>query len=311
MLLFSNWLYELCRGRDYQAVSVRTLVKSIACSKYFPGKSALKTDSDLLRWLTNLAGELVERIAIDRSNHNRIPTTLYFYTRVDTIDTKSRSLPSSILDSIPPRNQQTVNEEAELLIAQKIAEIALEAVKSIVGAAPVTSLCLSVGKFRPDHAASCGDVRKLLSDQAKPSKRESFFRRFIKQQEQNEPIPKKSCINQSAEPQRKVDGLNKAEQPQSSKIKGSSYFQHLEATADTILCEECGSRVLVHLMPEHSDFHFAKKVQQEWNRDTNQTSNTRIIPTNSRLNRRTNRGRGRGKNDAKHTRIDTFLIKKD
>ena len=292
-------MYELCRGRDFQAVSIRTLVKSIACSKNFLGKAALKTDSDILQWLTNLAGELVERIALDRANHNRLPTGLYFYTRVDGTETKSKSLPSSILAAIPKRGQNAVDEEVEAQIAQKIAEIALEAVKSIAGGAPITCLCLSAGKFQPDHVASCGDVKKLLSEQERPAKRESFFRQFIQPQEQPESPPKRSS--------RGVGEQHR--QPSTS--KGRDYFQHHEVTAETIMCEECGSRVLVHLMPEHADFHFAKKVQQEWNREVNQTTRSPIMPTSTKPSRGAKRSRGRGKKEVGYVKLDNFLIKKD
>ncbi|VDN12245.1 unnamed protein product [Dibothriocephalus latus] len=36
---------------------------------------------------------------------------------------------------------------------------------------------------------------------------------------------------------------------------------------NTLVCEECKARVLIHMMPEHTDFHFAQRLQQEWNRE--------------------------------------------
>lgn len=42
-LLCSQWLYDLCRGIEFEAVKPRQLPKSIGCSKNFPGKTSLAT----------------------------------------------------------------------------------------------------------------------------------------------------------------------------------------------------------------------------------------------------------------------------
>lgn len=39
----SQWLYDLCRGIEFEAVKPRQLPKSIGCSKNFPGKTSLAT----------------------------------------------------------------------------------------------------------------------------------------------------------------------------------------------------------------------------------------------------------------------------
>lgn len=39
----SQWLYDLCRGIDFEEVKPRQLPKSIGCSKNFPGKTSLAT----------------------------------------------------------------------------------------------------------------------------------------------------------------------------------------------------------------------------------------------------------------------------
>lgn len=39
----SQWLYDLCRGVESEAVKPRQLPKSIGCSKNFPGKTSLAT----------------------------------------------------------------------------------------------------------------------------------------------------------------------------------------------------------------------------------------------------------------------------
>ncbi|VDK35557.1 unnamed protein product [Taenia asiatica] len=276
---FSTWLYELCRGRDYQAVSVRTLVKSIACSKNFIGKAALKKDDEILLWLTNLAGEIVERVAIDRANHNRLPTTLSIF----------------------------LQEETETQIAKRIAEMAYGAVRGLVGAAPITNISLSVGKFKSDHSAACGDVKKLLSEPAKPVKRESFFRQFIESRDEGEPSTPKKVAGE-ASPHQATESKAQGEAKTSKELV---YFQRHNPMADKILCEECGSYVLVHLMPEHKDFHFARRLQQEWNKELNQTSQPLQVKKEIKTIHGVRRGRGRGKKNFGLAKIDTYFVKKD
>lgn len=40
-LLCRHWLFDLCRGIEFEAVKPRQLPKSIGCSKNFPGKTSL------------------------------------------------------------------------------------------------------------------------------------------------------------------------------------------------------------------------------------------------------------------------------
>ncbi|KAM7540381.1 hypothetical protein Aperf_G00000046223 [Anoplocephala perfoliata] len=305
-----TWLYELCRGRDYQAVSVRTLVKSIACSKNFIGKAALKTDEEIRHWLTSLAGELVERIAVDRANHNRIPTALSLGVRVDQMDMRSKSLHPSVLASISPRIQESEDiGAAELLIAKKIADVAFGAIKSLTGTEPLTNISLSAGKFKSDHAGSYGDVRKLLSNQQakqqqqqeqkkSPIERESFFRKFI---EKVDECPKReSFFHRYIQP---------VKESAPSTSREPKFFTRHDASVDTILCEECGSQIPIHLMPEHSDFHFARKLQAEWNRELRQSPPKQPIPISSKSIRVAKKGHARGgkaRAGAGNAKIDAY-----
>lgn len=42
-LFLRSWLYDLCRGIEFEPVKPRQLPKSIGCSKNFPGKTCLAT----------------------------------------------------------------------------------------------------------------------------------------------------------------------------------------------------------------------------------------------------------------------------
>uniref|UniRef100_A0A8C5WRR6 DNA polymerase eta n=1 Tax=Laticauda laticaudata TaxID=8630 RepID=A0A8C5WRR6_LATLA len=71
-----SWLYELCRGIDFEPVKARQLPKSIGCSKNFPGKTALVTQKQVQYWLLQLALELEERLNKEKDQNNRLAKQL-------------------------------------------------------------------------------------------------------------------------------------------------------------------------------------------------------------------------------------------
>ncbi|XP_030627778.1 DNA polymerase eta-like [Chanos chanos] len=71
-----HWLFDLCRGVEFEPVKARQLPKSIGCSKNFPGKSALATKEQVQYWLHQLALELEERLIKDREMNDRVAKLL-------------------------------------------------------------------------------------------------------------------------------------------------------------------------------------------------------------------------------------------
>ncbi|MED6269055.1 hypothetical protein CHARACLAT_029091 [Characodon lateralis] len=71
-----QWLYDLCRGIEFEAVKPRQLPKSIGCSKNFPGKTSLATKDQVQYWLHQLALELEERLTKDRDVNGRVAKLL-------------------------------------------------------------------------------------------------------------------------------------------------------------------------------------------------------------------------------------------
>ncbi|XP_076831336.1 DNA polymerase eta isoform X2 [Brachyhypopomus gauderio] len=71
-----QWLYDLCRGIEFEPVKPRQLPKSIGCSKNFSGKTALDTKSKVQHWLHQLALELEERLNKDREMNGRVAKLL-------------------------------------------------------------------------------------------------------------------------------------------------------------------------------------------------------------------------------------------
>ncbi|TSN48494.1 DNA polymerase eta [Bagarius yarrelli] len=71
-----HWLYNLCRGIDFEPVKPRQLPKSIGCSKNFQGKSALATKTQVEHWLYQLALELEDRLNKDKEMNGRVAKLL-------------------------------------------------------------------------------------------------------------------------------------------------------------------------------------------------------------------------------------------
>ncbi|XP_056326537.1 DNA polymerase eta [Danio aesculapii] len=70
------WLYDLCRGIEFEPVKPRQLPKSIGCSKNFSGKTCLRTKQQVQHWLHQLALELEERLNKDRDVNGRVARQL-------------------------------------------------------------------------------------------------------------------------------------------------------------------------------------------------------------------------------------------
>ncbi|ESO84458.1 hypothetical protein LOTGIDRAFT_222102 [Lottia gigantea] len=77
-----NWLYNICRGFDYEPVSARQLAKSIGCSKNFPGKTCLDTRKKVQHWISELSAEVTERLVKDKENNKRSGKTLTVSVRL-------------------------------------------------------------------------------------------------------------------------------------------------------------------------------------------------------------------------------------
>ncbi len=71
----AEWLWHLVRGVDGEKVEDRATAKSIGCGKTYY-RNNLKSFDQIHRWLAQLAGELVERLASDAELNERIPQLL-------------------------------------------------------------------------------------------------------------------------------------------------------------------------------------------------------------------------------------------
>ncbi|KAM9477490.1 DNA polymerase eta [Clarias gariepinus] len=148
-----QWLYDLCRGIEFEPVKPRQLPKSIGCSKNFQGKSALATKTQVQHWLHQLALELEERLNKDKEMNGRVAKQLTVAVR-QAGDKK----PNSFSRCFALARYE----------ASKISSDSFAIIKSLNAAGshqeawspPLTCLHLSASKFSEN---SSGEITSFLS----------------------------------------------------------------------------------------------------------------------------------------------------
>ncbi|XP_068597124.1 DNA polymerase eta [Brachionichthys hirsutus] len=149
-----QWLHDLCRGIEFEAVKPRQLPKSIGCSKNFPGKTSLATKEQVQHWLHQLALELEERLTKDREANGRMAKLLTVGVRQ-----LGDKRPSSFSRCCALARYE----------ATKLSNDSFAIIKSLNTAGnhqatwtpPLTLLQLSASKF--SHAPSAGGIAGFLS----------------------------------------------------------------------------------------------------------------------------------------------------
>ncbi|XP_041644587.1 DNA polymerase eta [Cheilinus undulatus] len=190
-----QWLYDLCRGIEFEAVKPRQLPKSIGCSKNFPGKTSLATKEQVQYWLHQLALELEERLTKDKDANGRVAKLLTVGVR-----------------QLGDKKQSSFSRCCALVRyeATKISTDSFAIIKSLNAAGnhqaawspPLTMLHLSASKF--NDAPSAGGIAGFLSSNVpstqlstqqpsqvkndlackQPSAIQSFFQKAAKKQSQ-------------------------------------------------------------------------------------------------------------------------------
>ncbi|KAM9394706.1 DNA polymerase eta isoform 2-T5 [Salvelinus alpinus] len=151
-----QWLYDLCRGIDFEAVKPRQLPKSIGCSKNFPGKTSLTTRERVQHWLYQLALELEERLTKDRELNGRVAKQLTVGVR-------------QLGDKRPSSFSRCCS--LARYDATKISSDSFAILKSLNTAGnhqaawtpPLTLLHISASKFNDSPSAGAGGIASFLS----------------------------------------------------------------------------------------------------------------------------------------------------
>ncbi|XP_070590306.1 DNA polymerase eta isoform X2 [Erythrolamprus reginae] len=152
-----SWLYELCRGIDFEPVKARQLPKSIGCSKNFPGKTALATQKQVQYWLLQLALELEERLNKDRDQNNRVAKqlTVGIHMQGGKHTNATRCCALSLYEA------QKISRDAFALIQN-----CNTAGQQATWSPPVTLLQLCVSKFSEASTVSSVDITSFLTNQS-------------------------------------------------------------------------------------------------------------------------------------------------
>ncbi|XP_052427658.1 DNA polymerase eta [Carassius gibelio] len=278
-----SWLYDLCRGIEFEPVKPRQLPKSIGCSKNFPGKTCLATQQQVQHWLHQLSLELQERLDKDREMNGRLAKQLTVGIRQAGGQSFSRCCALVRYDAV------------------KMTSDSLAIIKSLNTAGShqeawspaLTCLHLSASKFSDVPSSSSGGIAGFLSSDA-PS---TQSRLASTQTSKTEPSPKRPGAIQSlfekAAEKKKQQGeeAHKDEHGSPSlspqKAPGISSFFHRKGLEKTLqlsalpedrsaaaaveslaedlhVCERCGQKVLVWEMPEHTDYHLALDLQRSF-----------------------------------------------
>nr|XP_033792502.1 DNA polymerase eta [Geotrypetes seraphini] len=150
------WLYDLCRGTEHDPVKPRQLIKSIGCSKNFPGKTALSTREQVQYWLLQLALELQERLMKDRETNFRVARQLTVSLRMQG-DKRGNSM--SRCCAIPHYEAQKISSDAYILIKNYNSAGAHQSAWS----PPLTLLHLSASKFSDMRTLPKAGIVSFLS----------------------------------------------------------------------------------------------------------------------------------------------------
>ncbi|XP_061645623.1 DNA polymerase eta [Phyllopteryx taeniolatus] len=270
-----QWLYDLCRGIDLEAVKPRQLPKSIGCSKNFPGKTSLATKEQVKYWLHQLALELEERLTKDREVNGRVAKQLTVGVRQ-----LGDKRPSSF-----SRCCALVRYDASKLSADSFAIIKSLNVtgnQQVAWTPPLTLLHLSASKFFDAPSASAGGIAGFLSADVPstqsflsashaalktPATIQSFFHR---QQTQSQSTPSCSVSSPSPPKGALVDprasivsffhkknaetGLNPShdDEKRADGLPTSLPTSSVDNAEDKLKCHRCGQNVPAWEMPEHN-----------------------------------------------------------
>jgi DNA polymerase eta len=128
----ANYISDLAKGNDEEAVTARSVNKSVGCGKNFPG---LKQVDELKHWFDQLTGELVERLNQDRESNNRSATNVTVNVRHSASASFSRTLP------LKDYQQSTVIDDLVKDIVPRVSKDGLTL------SLPIISLSLVAGKF--------------------------------------------------------------------------------------------------------------------------------------------------------------------
>lgn len=154
-----QWLYNIARGIDLEAVTPRLVSKSIGCCKKFPGRNAISAITTLTHWLHELAKEISERLEQDEMENNRRPKQMVvsFVQSINNADiSSSRTVNLTSLDE-----EKIVNDAIDIL-KRNTEKFFKSPDNCTVLNNPIKFLGLNVGKFESTDGKKGNTIQDMF-----------------------------------------------------------------------------------------------------------------------------------------------------
>lgn len=164
-----QWLYNIARGIDLEAVTPRLVSKSIGCCKKFPGRNAIAAITTLNHWLNELANEIIERLEQDELENNRRPKQMVV-SYVQSINEKDIS--SSRTVNITSIDVEKVVADA-LDVLKKNTDKFFKSSDCTVLNNPIKFLGFNVGKFESTDAKKSNTIQNMFQRTIENQKNEA------------------------------------------------------------------------------------------------------------------------------------------
>lgn len=138
-----EWLKRVATGWDDEPVRPRSESSSIAVSKNFPGKNAIRTEPELKSWVEGLTKELMKRIVSDQAQNKRYAENLVFL--LVTEDGKIQKTlkfveyhPEKVLDQLWKAMKPLIKTDKDENLVGKVFHVHLNASRFVQGLPPKT-----------------------------------------------------------------------------------------------------------------------------------------------------------------------------
>jgi hypothetical protein len=273
-----TWLHQISNGIDLESVEARQMPKSIGCSKQFPGKGALNSDTKVNHWCQQLSDELEERLTKDKEQNKREATSLVIHI-TNEVGTFSKTTSLSNYKSS--------------YIKQKAFELLKTFNKSKTNdnkwTPPLLVLGISASKFIDfDCNQSKENNDNIFKYFSNTNNNKSAPKTEEQEEEQEQEQEQEATLNKSIDNEIEYIELNTDsnsepvsfdQQPTTSNFNNKSPIQisteiSVEATIqyediDYVRCEKCFKMILSWEMPEHEDLHFAKEMSIQLAKEEN------------------------------------------
>lgn len=342
----AQWLYNLARGIDLEAVTPRLVPKSISCSKMFPRQNAIADLPTLKHWLHEIAKDVVERVEEDEQENNRRPKQMVVsFTQC----INDNNVPSSRSVNFTSNDEDKIVNDAIDVIRKNTPKF-LKPNEDGVLSNRITFLGFNICKFDDSRAKGCKTIGDMFR-QSIQKKEEQTVTEVNNESLESISEPNVSSVNYSFlekyDVQFMEDVITSTDDDDDSEIDNSpqtealaiaanlmnqnlqnhlletpphpststkidyrsSYAEYYKPSVENVPkteCSHCGKMVLVSQMQVHTDGHLAFQLNEE-QRTEFQNQLKRTHSTNTPQKKKQKTA---SHNKATVSSIQKFLVKK-